>query len=236
MNKNALRKISYGMYILTSENGDNINGQIVNSVIQATSDPATIIVCINHENLTHEFIENSKVFTLSTLSENAPMNLIGNFGYKSGRDINKFEGINCKTGKNGVPIVLDSAVSFLECELINQMDMGTHTMFIGKAINGDVLSDENPMTHAYYHQVKGGRSPKSAPHYIEAEEETDIKTKGGNKMDKYVCLMCGYVYDPGNGDSDAGIESGTQFVDLPDDWQCPTCGVSKDDFNKEIVP
>ncbi len=233
MNKNALRKISYGMYILTSKNGDNINGQIVNSVIQATSDPATIIVCVNHENLTHEFIENSKVFTLSTLSEDTPMNLIGNFGYKSGRDINKFEGINYKTGKNGVPIVLDSAVSFLECELINQMDMGTHTMFVGKAVNGDVLSDENPMTYAYYHQVKGGKSPKSAPHYVKTEEETDNKMKGDGKMDKYVCNTCGYVYDPENGDSGAGIESGTQFADLPDDWQCPTCGVSKDEFEKE---
>ena len=233
MNKNALSKISYGMYMLTSKNGDKINGQIVNSVIQATSDPATIIVCVNNENLTHGFVRDSKVFTISSLSEDAPMNLIGNFGYKSGRDIDKFKGYNCKKGKNGVPIVLDSAVSFLECKLIEQMDMGAHTMFIGKAINGDILSDENPMTYAYYHQVKGGKSPKSAPHYVETEEKIDNKIKGDNEMDKYVCTICGYVYDPENGDSDAGIESGTQFADLPDDWQCPTCGVSKDDFNKE---
>ena len=121
MNKNALSKISYGMYMLTSKNGDKINGQIVNSVIQATSDPAIIIVCVNNENMTHGFVRDSKVFTISTLSEDAPMNLIGNFGYKSGRDIDKFKGYNCKKGKNGVPVVLDSAVSFLECKLIEQM-------------------------------------------------------------------------------------------------------------------
>ena len=233
MNPQALHKISYGMYILTSGKNDSFNGQIVNAVIQATSNPPTFAVCVNHDNLTHEFIEDSKVFTLSTLSEDAPMNLIGNFGYKCGRDIDKFDGINCKTGQNGVPIVLDSVSGFLEFELINQMNMGSHTMFVGKVLNGDILSDDNPMTYAYYHIVKGGKSPKSAPHYIEAEEETDIKRKGGGKMDKYVCNTCGYVYDPENGDPDVGIESGTQFKDLPDDWQCPTCGVSKDEFEKE---
>ncbi len=170
MNPQALHKISYGMYILTSGKDDKFNGQIVNAVIQATSDPATVTVCVNHDNLTHEMIEDSKVFTLSILSENTPMNLIGNFGYKSGRDIDKFEGVNCKTGQNGVPIVLDSVTAFLEFELINQMDMGSHTMFAGRVINGDILSDDNPMTYAYYHNVKGGKSPKSAPHYIEGEK------------------------------------------------------------------
>ncbi len=182
MNPQALHKISYGMYILTSGKDNKFNGQIVNAVIQATSDPATVTVCVNHDNLTHEMIEDSKVFTLSILSENTPMNLIGNFGYKSGRDIDKFEGINCKTGQNGVPIVLDSVTAFLEFELINQMDMGSHTMFAGRVINGDILSDDNPMTYEYYHNVKGGKSPKSAPHYIEGEEDTVIKTKGDGKM------------------------------------------------------
>ncbi|HEW79426.1 MAG TPA: High molecular weight rubredoxin [Phycisphaerales bacterium] len=233
MNKNALHKISYGIYVLTSKNGDKVNGQIANAVLQMTSDPITVGVCVNHNNLTHEFIDKSKVFTISILSEDAPMNLIGNFGYKSGRDIDKFKGINYKTGKNGVPIVLDSTVAFLELELIKQMDLGSHTMFVGKVVNCDILSDENPMTYAYYHNVKSGKLPKSAPHYIEAEEETDIKTKGDTKMDKYACTVCGYVYEPEKGDPDAGIEPGTKFEDLPDDWVCPICGASKDEFEKE---
>ncbi len=136
-------------------------------------------------------------------------------------------------GKNGVPIVLDSCVAFSELELINQMDMGSHTMFVGKVVDGDVLSKDNPMTYVYYHDVKGGKSPKSAPHYVEAEEKTDIETKGDSKMDKYVCNTCGYVYEPENGDPGAEIVSGTPFSDLPDDWVCPTCGVSTDDFEKE---
>jgi len=105
MNVQALHKISYGMYILTSGKDNEFNGQIVNSVIQATSEPATLAVCVNHDNLTYEFVKNSKIFTLSTLSEDAPMSLIGNFGFKSGRESDKFKGINFRTGRNGAPIV-----------------------------------------------------------------------------------------------------------------------------------
>jgi len=170
MNVKALHKISYGMYVLTSGKDGNYNGQIANAVIQATSEPATVLVCVNHENLTHEFIENTKAFTLSILSEEAPMTFIGTFGFKSGRNIDKFEGIKYRTGSNGVPIVLDFTTAFLECEMINQMDIGSHTMFLGRVTDGDILSDKNPMTYAYYHTIKGGKAPKSAPHYIGAEE------------------------------------------------------------------
>ncbi len=89
------------------------------------------------------------------------------------------------------------------------------------------------MTYANYDQGKGGKSPKKAPHYVETAEQTDNKTKRDTKMNKYVCNTCGYVYNPENGDSDAGIKSGTRFADLPADWQCPMCGVSKDEFEKE---
>ncbi len=112
------------------------------------------------------------------------------------------------------------------------MDMGSHTMFVGKVINGDILSNENPMTYSYYHNVKGGKSPKSAPHYVEVEEVTDTNTKGDSKMEKYVCNICGYVYNPEEGDQGMEIKPGTMFEDLPDDWGCPTCSVPKDDFTK----
>lgn len=170
MNPKALERISYGMYILTSRKGGKLNGQIVNAVLQTTADPVTITVCVSHDNLTHEFIEESRVFTLSILSESAPIGLIAGFGYRSGRDFDKFEGISFREGQNGVPIVLDSTVAFLECELIDQMDLGSHTVFAGRVVGGDVLSDETPMTYAYYHTVKGGKSPKNAPNYVSVEK------------------------------------------------------------------
>ncbi len=233
MNPNALHKISYGMYILTSKKGDKINGQIANAVIQATSEPVTVIVCVNKQNFTHECMEISNVFTLSVLSEDAPMKMIGNFGFKCGRDIDKFEGINYKIGQNGAPIVLDHVVAFLEFELINQIDVGSHTIFVGKFINGDILSEANPMTYAYYHYIKGGKISKNAPHYIKTETKNNSKAKGDTKMDKYVCTVCGYVYDPAEGDPEGGIEPGTPFEKLPEDWVCPVCGASKDEFEKE---
>jgi len=227
MDIKALHKISYGIYILTSGKDDKFNGQIANAVIQVSSEPATIAVSVNKKNLTHEFIETAKVFTLSVLGENAPMSLIAQFGFKSGREVDKFAGVDFKTGKNGVPIVTDSAVAFLELELISRTEAGTHTVFVGRVVNGEILSDENPMTYAYYHQIKGGSSPKTAPHYIEPE-----KTESTG-LNKYVCGTCGYVYDPEKGDPDAGIEPVREFGDLPDGWVCPVCGVSKDEFQKK---
>jgi flavin reductase (DIM6/NTAB) family NADH-FMN oxidoreductase RutF/rubredoxin len=231
MNPKALQQISYGMYILTSGKDGKLNGQIANAVLQATADPVTVAVCVSHENLTHEFIEHSKVFTLSVLSEDAPMNLIAGFGYRSGRDHDKFQGVSFREGRNGAPIVLDSTVAFLECELIDQMDLGSHTMFAGRLIDGDLLSDKDPMTYAYYHTVKGGKSPKNAPSYV--HEESSTAEEGVGKMIRYVCSVCGYVYDPEKGDPNAGIEPGTSFQDLPDGWVCPVCGAAKGKFEKE---
>lgn len=230
MNKKALHKISYGLYIVCSKKDNNLNGQIANSVFQVTSEPPTIAVSINKQNLTHDYIQHSKVFTLSVLCEKAPLKYIGTFGYKSGRDIDKFKDINYKIGKTGAPIITDHTIAYIEAELINQINVGTHTIFIGKIIDTDVLTNDRCMTYDYYHMVKGGKSPKNAPTYIEEEK---IEKKEEKKMDKYVCDVCGYVYDPEKGDPENGIEPGTSFENLPDDWVCPICGAAKDAFSKE---
>jgi len=225
MDTKALYKISYGVYIICSIDGDKINGQIANTVIQAASEPPTIAVSINKSNLTHEYINKSKILTASILSQDAPLSLIGNFGFKSGRDVNKFEGINYRTGTTGAPVVTDNATAYLEVKVTKEIDVGTHTMFIGELVDAGVLSDDTVMTYEYYHQVKRGTTPKSAPSYVEQKEE-----KSG--MKKYECTVCGYVYDPAEGDPDSGIAPGTAFEDLPDDWVCPICGASKDDFRE----
>ncbi len=87
MNVKALYKLGYGLYVVTSKKGDRFNGQIANTVIQITSEPPTIAVSINKENLTHEFIKESGVFTASILSQDTPLSFIGHFGFKSGRVI-----------------------------------------------------------------------------------------------------------------------------------------------------
>ncbi len=107
MNLKALYAISYGLYVIGSRKGARLNGQIANTVIQVCSEPPAISVCINKGNLTHEFIKDSGVFTVSVLSQDTPLSFIGRFGFKSGRDIDKFDGINYRIGETQAPIILD---------------------------------------------------------------------------------------------------------------------------------
>ena len=229
MNMRAVQKMCYGVYIISSKKDDKINGQIANTAFQITSEPATVAISINKQNLTHEYIETSKVFTISILSKDAPMTLIGNFGFKSGRDIDKFKDVQYKKGVTGAPIVLEQTVAFMECEVLSSTDVGTHTIFIGKIIDCDNLSNAEPMTYAYYHQIKGGKSPATAPTYIKEEPEVGKTASSG----KYKCKICGYIYDPAKGDPDGGIEPGTPFEKLPDTWTCPICNAPKSEFEKE---
>jgi len=231
MKLEALHKISYGLYVICSKNEEKINGQIANALFQVTAEPATIAVSINKQNLTHEYIEKSNFFTVSILSESTPMSFIGNFGFKSGRDIDKFKDVEYKLGKAKVPIVLDNVLACIEVKVIDKIGVGTHTIFIGKVEDAEILSEDKPMTYEYYHKVKGGVSPKTAPTYNSMVDKETKKEE--EKMDKYVCTVCGYVYDPEKGDPDGGIAPGTKFEDIPDEWVCPVCGVGKNDFKKK---
>ena len=229
MNLKALHTISYGLYVIGCRKGDRLNGQTANTVIQVSSEPPTISVCINKRNLTHEFIKDSGVFTVSVLSQDTPLSFIGSFGFKSGRDVDKFEGVNYRIGETQAPIVLDNTLAYLEAKVIKDVDAGTHTIFIGELVGAEVLRQGEPMTYAYYHQVKRGTTPKTAPIYIEERKEEGIKAA------KYKCTVCGYVYDPEKGDPESGIAPGAPFEELPDDWVCPVCGASKDEFEKELI-
>jgi flavin reductase (DIM6/NTAB) family NADH-FMN oxidoreductase RutF/rubredoxin len=226
MNVKALYSISYGLYVVASIKGDKINGQIANTVFQVTSEPSTIAVSINKNNLTHEYIKESRLFSVSILCEDTPLSFIGNFGFKSGRDIDKFKGIDYTRGNTGVPVLKENSSAYLEIKVTKEMDVGTHTIFIGDLVGAEVTGNKAPMTYAYYHQIKGGTTPKTAPSYI--EEKKEVKTG----MDKYECTVCGYVYDPAEGDPENNIEPGTPFKDLPEDWVCPICGAEKSEFEK----
>jgi len=175
----SLFKLSYGMCILTSKQGDKVNGCIVNTVFQLTPEPPTVAVSVNRQCLTHQFINDSKVFAVSILSEAASLPFIGRFGFRSGRDINKFEQVKCRPGATGSPIVLDNTVAFLEAELIQSVDVESHTLFIGRVVACETLDKAAyPMTYTYYRDVKHGRTPKSAATYIETESKQDKRAKG----------------------------------------------------------
>ncbi|MCL6611344.1 MAG: flavin reductase [Peptococcaceae bacterium] len=227
MNLKALHKISYGLYVVASRKGERFNGQIANTVFQISGDPPTVAVSINKQNLTNEFIKDSKVFVVSVLAREAPLSLIGQFGFKSGRETDKFAGMEYGTTLSGVPYLTGPVLAYLEARVVEEVDAGTHTIFIGEITGAEVLKEGTPMTYAYYQQIKRGSVPKTAPAFTPKTGER------GLQMDKYVCNVCGYVYDPAAGDPEGGVPPGTPFEKLADEWVCPVCGVGKDEFTKE---
>jgi flavin reductase (DIM6/NTAB) family NADH-FMN oxidoreductase RutF/rubredoxin len=233
MDRVTLQKCSYGMYIVCAARDGKLNGQIVNTVFQITSEPPTVSVSINKQNLTHEYIQAGKAFTVSILPEETPMPFIGLFGFKSGRDIDKLATVKYKMGGTGAPILLDNSLGYLECEVVGSMDVGTHTIFIGKVVDAMTLQQGSPMTYEYYHSMKGGKAPKTAPTYVKEENAAEKPAeKTGGTMDKYVCTVCGYIYDPEQGDPASGVKPGTSFENVPDSWVCPICGAPKTAFEK----
>ncbi len=227
MNVEAFFKISYGLYVVCSKYGDKLNGYIANTMFQVTAEPAKFAISCNKNNFSYEIIKNSGFFSASVLNVNAKSELIGAFGYKSGKDTDKFDGFQYISGQSGCPILTEDCMAWFECKVADSFDVGSHVIFIGELIDNAML-DENtePMTYDYYRNVKKGKAPKNAPTYIKVEEKQAIPTN--TKI--YYCPACGYEYIPEIGDPDSGIVPGTQFEDLPDNWECPICGLSKSDF------
>lgn len=165
----ALCDVSYGLYIVSSHDGEQLNGQLTNTVFQVTAEPPRMAAAVNKKNLTHEYISKSGCFTISAVSQDAPMTFIGLFGFRTGRDINKFEKVKYRLCPCGAPIVLEHTVSALEIKVTQSVDIGSHTLFIGEVSCGHMLSDGKPMTYDYYHTVLKGKTPRNATTYMPPE-------------------------------------------------------------------
>ena len=162
MNLTVLNHMSYGVYIVTTMDGDRPVGCTANSVAQVSADPCYITASIHHDNFTNECIQKAGKFAFSILKENSKPILIGKFGFRSSRNTDKFEGTEYEMA-DGMPVLKDSK-GYVVCEVINAMETETHTIFLGKAVEGEVYDSESPvMTYEYYHRVIKGKSPKTAP-------------------------------------------------------------------------
>ncbi len=163
----ALTKLSYGVYVVTTwAQGGIPTGCVANSTMQVTASPATIAVSINRDNFTYDCIKKSGRFAVNILGEKSDPLIIGNFGFKSGRDSNKFEG-KSPLVKDHLPIA-DGVIAYITCKVIDSMDTSSHTVFLGEVIDAQIINpDDVPMTYAYYHNVIKGKVPKNAPTYIE---------------------------------------------------------------------
>lgn len=166
MDSSVFRLLSYGMYVVASFRSSKLNGQIANTVFQVTSDPPQLAVCLNCQNLTHELVSESKRFSVSILSQEAPLKFIGLFGFKCGRSVDKYSGISHRVLASGTPVILNHSLGWLDLEVIQAIPLGTHTLFLGRVTDSEMLGSGAPMTYDYYHQVKGGKTQANAPTYI----------------------------------------------------------------------
>ncbi len=230
----ALNVITYGLYVLTVRDGDRRNGCIINTVVQVAGEPCQVSVSVSKANMTHEFITRTGVFAVSVLEQETPLPFIGVFGFRSGRDYDKFARAKYRDGLTGCPLLVEHTLAVIEARVRTAVDCGSHTTFIADVVASRLVKPGEPLTYAYYHQVKGGKTGKNAPTYAASMAASVMDdTERSTRMKKYVCAVCGYVYDPAVGDPDNGVPAGTPFEKLPEDWVCPVCGAGKDQFEAE---
>ena len=180
MNNNVLFNIGYGLYVLTANEGEKDNGCIINTVMQVTSDPLQIAIAVNKKNYTNEMIQRTKKFNVSILSESAKFEIFEHFGFHSGRDTDKFASFyNTKRSPNGVLYITQNTNSYMSAYVKQEIDLGTHTLFIGQLVAAEILSDEPTVTYAYYQK---NIKPRPQP----------AAKKG------WICKICGYIYEGEN--------------------------------------
>ena len=206
MDKKAMYKLSYGLFILTAREGEKDNGCVINTAIQAASTPNQISVCVNKANFTHDMIMRTGAFTISVISQKASFDLFKHFGFQSGKNVNKFADFkDCKRGENGIFYITQGTNAFISIKVEKTEDLGSHTMFVGEITDMEVLSDDSSATYEYY------------MNNIKPKPEAVGKTADGKTI--WRCKICGYEY--------VGEE-------LPDDFICPTCKHPAADFEKVI--
>jgi len=169
MNINTFSNLSYGVYIVASGNKEQQNAFIATTVMQVTAHPAKLIVACNKDNYTTQIIRETKTFSASVLKQNYKPTTMGTFGFRSGKNFNKFELCNDFIfGENTqTPIVLEDCMAWFECKLTDEIDTGTHILFVGEVLDAQIIAEnETPLTYAYYHEVKKGVTAKNAPSYI----------------------------------------------------------------------
>ena len=177
MNTNALFKIGYGLYILTANEHGKDNGCIVNTVMQITSDPCQIAVCVNKNNFTCEMIQRTKKFNVSILAEGVGFDVFKNFGYQSGRNTEKFTNfVDVKRSPNGIYYITKDTNAYMSAYVQQEIDLGTHIMFIAQLVEAEVLSEKPTVTYDFYQ-----KNIKPAPQKTEK--------KG------WRCKICGYIYE-----------------------------------------
>lgn len=230
MNLDALFKLTNGLYILGANDQGRYVGSLVDAVTQVAHDPAIIVVSCGNHSYTKSCIEKSGEFSLSVLCKSVDPFVLGNFGFQSSRDVNKWDNVDFYVTE-GLPY-LENNIASLRCKVLNKIEFVSNTMFIAEVLDADSVKDEDPLTYRDYrgyfksevlksfeNYKKLGKKPELSPVSKAPQPQQEEKMAENNDNKKWVCTVCGYVYD---GD--------IPFEELPDDWLCPLCGVDKSFF------
>ncbi len=177
MDTKALFNIGYGLYVLTANENGKDNGCIINTVMQITSAPCQIAIAVNKKNYTTEMIQRTKKFNISTLTESAKFEMFEHFGFQSGRDSDKFANfVDTKRSPNGVLYITQNTNSYMSAFVKEEIDFGSHIMFIAQLVTAECLNDEPTVTYTYY--------------------QKNIKPKHENTNKKgWRCKICGFIYE-----------------------------------------
>lgn len=200
MDKKALYNLTYGVFMLASKAGDRANGCITNTCMQVANSPTRIAISVINTNYTCDLIKESGIFTLSLLDQSCTFETIQHFGFQSGRNVDKLGNMRVPVDAFGVPYLGWQACAVISGRVVDRQDLGSHTLFIAEVTDARVLSEEQPLTYADYQNHLKPKPQKPAE---------DRKIVG------WRCKICNYVYEGST---------------LPEDFSCPLCGHSADDF------
>lgn len=200
MDRKALYDLSYGVFVLATRSGEKVNACITNTCMQVASNPTRIAIAVINQNYTCELIKESGVFSLSLLDQTCTFETIQHFGMQSGRKVDKLGNMKLPVDSQNIPYLGWQSCSVLSGRVLEQHDLGSHTLFIAEVVDAKKLSTEAPLTYADYHSR------------LKPQPQKPVETR---KIVGWRCKICNYVYE--------GSE-------LPEDYLCPLCGHGSDDF------
>ncbi len=242
MDAKAMYNLTYGLYLLTARENEADNGCIINTAIQAASDPTRILICVIKGNHTCGMIERTGQFNVSAITDDAEFALFQRFGMQSGRDVDKFDGFDAVArAENGLYYLTEKANMYLSAKVTQQHDLGSHMLFIAEVTDGVVLGSQPPCTYAYYqshikpkpqkaqkkqwvcricgHVYEGEQVPDDyiCPLCSHGKEDFELVGEQTPKTRKWVCTVCGYVHE---GDEPPA--------------ECPICHVPAEKFKEQV--
>ena len=206
MNNKAFFKLSYGLYVVSSSCDGKDSACIANTFVQVTSEPAGVCITLNKNNYTTSLIENSCVYNVGVLLDDIDMDVIRRFGFQSGKDVNKFDGIDYEVDCQNIKQITEGIAASFSVKVISMTDVGTHIMFVGDVIDCKVINEGEVLTYANYHNKKNGTTPKNASSY-----QADTSKHG------WRCTVCGFILEAD---------------ELPEDFICPVCKQPASVFEK----